>query len=121
MVNTNRPAFWNKTYTRAELMEASRWFLILIGAIHLIIAYFLYRAPVVSEAQSKVIEVAAMGSGYILAGIIPSFWLRFISVHVWLFGLLYVVVVMGRTGFLSILVLIVSATFTYKMWKYRGS
>ena len=112
--------FWNKQYTRPQLLKESRWLLIFVAVVHAFMGWE-------RIANSKTVETSQSGIGLVIIGIIylivalqPYFWIRFIFLAVWVIDLTYTAFFMEniKVGSKAVF-LIIGYVFIYKMWTYR--
>ena len=105
--------FWNRVYTRQGLMKDSMWFLLLISAGQFLIGVIRLRR---GEDES----IIYAGILYLIAALIPAFWVRFIVLAIWVTDLMYSNFVL-RFVPTSIFYMVIGTSFLYKMWKYRNN
>ena len=111
--------WWNKQYTRAELMRGSRWLLIGVGLIHLGIASAMYAGWAKGHTFYEALGFGLMGIFYCGAGLIKSFWLRFVCMGVWVGDLFYANILLGGMRPAAFVFMAIGMIFLYKMWRYR--
>jgi len=107
------PFDFEKEYTRNQLMKGTRPFLIVMGLFQIIWAYdlkmYAWRG------------IAIVGGIYIIAGLIKSFWFRFICVCVWTWDVLLTNGIRGTLDIYTVIWPLLGAIIIYKMWKYRNN
>lgn len=105
---------WERVYTRREIMKESRVVLIVVGAASLLLG-FIY------QSGESALSAIAMGILFAVAGLIPSFWLRFVCIVLWVADLTYTNLFQLRLRPISLFLIPMASIFLYKMWRYRNS
>ncbi len=117
----SRVYFWDKVYTRAQLMRESRWLLLFIGVLMCAAAALLISsAPSPDDASDEAYGMVMLGPIFVVAALVPSFWLRFGVCALWAVSLATGVAT-GIARPITFFYLTALSIFLYKMWKYRDA
>jgi hypothetical protein len=121
MLDLKQAAFWDKTYTRAELMKESRWLLIFIGVANLVLPFLNMKEGNSSEAENAMLGMGVIGAIYLCVAFISFFWVRFVAIFLWIFDLAYTNLIMGRMRTPSLFFMTIGIIFAYKMLVYKDA
>jgi len=131
--------FWDRIYTRKELMRDSRWFLLFVGLINVGFGLLCRMEHTTIEKGNGII---ALGCIDIVFSFLPFFWPRFVCVAIFvadhlttdLYSLFIVLrQSLADNNFLAngsyflkarigpMVFMTIGSILLYKMWKYRNN
>jgi len=118
-LSPRRLILFRRDYAFAEVMHDTRHLLIFVALVHMGVAYYLYSGnPFRDLVPEDWLGFVLLGGLYLVAGIVRSFWLRFITLAIWVMDLLYTTLIIERKPSNAALVF-VGVFFLVLMWRKR--
>lgn len=119
-LSPRRLIVFRRDYTFPEVMHDTRHLLIFVALVNMGVAYYLYSGNSFRDlVPEDWLGFALLGGLYLLAAVVQSFWLRFISLAIWVMDLLYTsLIIEKRPG--NTLLVSVGVFFLVLMWSKRS-